>query len=106
MYAWHPGVAGAVLAPPLSVPGQRTYCQRRANLPSRAARGLANHQDPVTTSHLLGGKPESIPKDRGPVKEIDVTVDNKQIIRQAGKSPRAKTRGWVAACTETARLAG
>jgi len=59
----------------------------------------------VTTSHLLSGKPESIPKDRGPVKEIDVTVDNKQIIRQAGKIAENKDlEGWVAACTDDGTL--
>jgi hypothetical protein len=54
----------------------------------------------VTTSHLPSGKPESIPKDRGPVKEIDMTADNEQAIRQPGKIAGNKDlEGWVAACT-------
>ncbi len=50
----------------------------------------------MTTSHLPSGKPESVLKDRGPVKEIDVTVDSRQIIWQAGKIAENKDlRGWA-----------
>ncbi len=43
--------------------------------------GLANHQDPVTTDHLPGGKRESVPEGSdSPVKEIDMTVDNEQHV--------------------------
>src|SRR6202048_1662880 len=41
---------------------------------------LANHQDPVTTVHLPGGKPGVCP-DRT-VKESGMTVDNEQIVRK------------------------
>ena len=66
-----PGAGHAVLAPSVSVPGQRTYCQRRANpsLPHchpRAAAAipssLVNHRDPVTASHLTAGEPGPVAK--------------------------------------------
>ena len=55
----------------------------------------------MTTSHLSSGKPGSVPKDRGPVKEIDVTVDSKQIIRQAEIAENKDLGGWADAAARS-----
>ena len=47
IYAWHPGAGHAVLAPSVSVPGQRTYCQRRANPGSAALSSTRRRRDPI-----------------------------------------------------------
>ena len=51
-------------------------------LPVHALSTRANHQDPVTTSHLAGGKPGSVTKART-VKEKRHDTGNEQITRQA-----------------------
>ena len=78
------GAGHAVRAPSVSVPGQRACCQPRANprfcctlmhAPPRSrpvlrCPGAANHRDPVTTSHLAGGKPGPVAKARTAASDI------------------------------------
>ena len=84
------------------------FCSALSHAPSarshpvRRCPGVANHQDPVTTSHLPHSNPG--PVDRM-VKENDMTLDNEQIIRQACKlGENEDLEGWAEAFTDDGTL--
>jgi hypothetical protein len=56
--------------------------------------GLADHQDPVTTSHLFSGQPESVAKDRtAPVEEEEFMMSNN--VERFGEHVAAAFLGQV-----------